>query len=296
MYGVPIDLDDGGNVLIQPASAGSENAVVVNAQSVTMSTLPHGLNTGRLYGDAKVVVGSTPDVAGSRAIIFDGAWTDLNSLLCSNLDCWANDSAVGMDVRGRIAGNRYSLSTRLSGYTVSPTGVVSTLTLPGAVSTRVADINSRGDILVQAVFGNAAYERGVIISISGEPTAIAVADGHVWANSLNARGHVAGYTDIGGARRAFMWTEEGITDLGSVGSWRGEVFSYATSISDEDVVVGTSSAAAPKGSTSFVYAHGTMFDLDAACGTDLRYVVRANAKGQILAQDSNGYAVLLTPR
>ena len=68
------------------------------------------------------------------------------------------------------------------------------------------------------------------------------------------------------------------------------------SISDEDVVVGDSSAPTIRGSTHFVYANGTMFDLDAISGIELDYVVRINAKGQILARDSFGYVVLLKPR
>ena len=294
MYGVPLDLDEEGNILLQPAS--DRGAILLHADGVRVDRLPHDLTIGRLSGGGEVAVGSTSDSAGITAVLFDGVWTDLNTLLCGSSECWANNEAIGIDAGGRIVGNRYSLSTRLSAYTISPNGIVSTLVFPGATSTGVCDVNFRGEILVHAVFSNSAYERAVIVSTSGEPIGITIPNGHVWANSINERSHVAGCTQAAGVSHPFIWAEGKLTDLGSIGPRYGEKFSCGVSISDEDVVVGDSSAPTIRGSTHFVYANGTMFDLDAISGIELDYVVRINAKGQILARDSFGYVVLLKPR
>lgn len=139
----------------------------------------------------------------------------------------------------------------------------------------------------------AAYYDGKSWTVIGPPGVVS------YASDINSSGQVAGWSESGGTRRAFLYSGGTLQDLGNPAS--GAVAAYA--INDAGVVVGATSGNGVGVWGAVMYTEGAWVDLNtlipAGSGLWLESAVDINNSGQIIGTARNaagevrGY--LLTP-
>jgi len=121
------------------------------------------------------------------------------------------------------------------------------------------------------------------------------------ANGINDNGQVIGYSYIGGIASSFVDSNGVMTNLGNLG---GTSYTEATGINNNGEIVGTSHTAGNAAQHGFLWADGTMVDINSLLSQPAGWYINVanaiNTSGQIAASDCNSatsscVAVLLTP-
>jgi len=211
-----------------------------------------------------------------------------------------NADARGINATGRIVGTR---SANFAGapdlaYVYDGAGGVATLgTLGGRYSSGRA-INDRGQAVGAAETSGLDSHAFVWTPGLGMVDVNPADARSSTSQAINNRGQVAGMAyDADGRGRAFVWSpDSGAQRLGTLAR-----DSRATGINDSGQVVGwadANSTGTPVG--AFLWSpRGGMLDLNSQLSTPpaarVAYAAAINASGQIVGQDENLHAVLLTP-
>ena len=245
--------------------------------AIYTSSSANGIN------DAGQVVGTASNLAAPR---FAYLWTQADGARPLELGAYTS-SATGINASGQITGSRQTfVDSQTLGYVTEPGG---------------AWRERNG-------FANAVNDGGQVAGYSGIPHATLWAsngsrqDIHTTgvssvASALNNQGQVVGLNYDDGKGRAFLWqADTGMQLLGTLAR-----DSRATGINDAGQVVGwadANSTGTPVGAFLWTAREG-MLDINAlrSAGSTARvtYAGAINQLGQIVGQDENLHAVLLTP-
>jgi probable HAF family extracellular repeat protein len=149
-----------------------------------------------------------------------------------------NARALDMNSDGLIVGYAWQPHVRTYAFVYdTSTSEMTDLTTSGEAWSEARAINDRGQVAVNASFGD--YGRSFIWTRSGAVTAVDGLGGRgTQVEAINEFGHVAGTADTAnGEIHAFVWGEDsGATDLGTLGG----SYSYATAMNDLGEVAGFS--------------------------------------------------------
>ncbi len=176
-------------------------------------------------------------------------------------------------------------------------GVMTDLGTLGGPNSTAYGINDSGTIVGTADYSASAhhafsYYNGVMTDLG------ALGGTRSAALAINTEGYIVGYAMIatGGWFHAFIDGGGVMTDLGTVGPATSN--SYAYGINNLGEIVGNSGSVGGVGGVAFLYANGTMTDLNTLVslpGVTLTSAWGVNDLGQIVANGSDNRAYLLTP-
>jgi probable HAF family extracellular repeat protein len=83
-----------------------------------------------------------------------------------------------------------------------------------------------------------------------------------WGTGINANGQVVGYSYVSGTHsHAFLYSNGMMTDLGTLGGFSSDLFSYAYGINDTGQVVGGAEIKSGGANFPFLFSNGVMEDL-----------------------------------
>lgn len=187
--------------------------------------------------------------------------------------------------------------------------------LPGDSDSAATAINNRGDAVgISGICENAVGKlsaKHMVLWHAGVPLQLPSLGGSAWntPTMISNNGEVVGFSDLAGDANgtnfnahAFVWdAKSGTRDLGVLA---GDAVSYAFGVNSRGEIVGQSCTPGCASSRAFLYANGTMYDLNAlldsaSSGYDLIFANDINDAGRIagLAVDPGGNIVAfrLTP-
>jgi probable HAF family extracellular repeat protein len=279
---------------------------------IDLGTLPGGLNsTGNGINGSGAVVGTSlpPDMATSSAFVDNGTMVDLGSL------GGIYSAANGINDSRQVVGSSKDRSNADHAFLWVPNNIRATkghmydLGIPqGAAATVAYAINSAGT--VSGAYLDANYyahafvwkpttangTSGAMIALNELPGAI----GSV-GQAINRGGVIAGSADFAGGSHPFTYD----TTMHDLGTLVGGHNAWAYSINSNGVVVGWGDTAVRSNDHAFIYANGSMTDLNKllpgsvkASGVILTTATGINDVGQITGVATlNGHAhgYLLTP-
>ncbi len=232
-------------------------------------------------------------VVGTASIIalpgFAYLWTQADGARPLNLDAYTS-TANGINASGQITGSRQALvSSQTTGYVTDP---------GGAWRGRTGWANAINDGGQAAGYSAGGFTHATLWASDGSRQDIHTTGRSSYASALNNEGQVVGMNyDDDGKGKTFLWrADTGMQLLGTLAR-----DSRATGINDAGQVVGwadANSTGAPVGAFLWTAREG-MLDINAlrSAGSTARvtYAAAINQLGQIVGQDENRHAVLLTP-
>ncbi len=254
-------------------------------------------SSGQVVGVSFGVSNSTPSY---HAFLYaNGTMTDLGTLPGGT-----GSFAYGINDSGQVAGLSGALNSSnnaflYSGGTMTDLGTLLDGTIYGALGFSAAlAINASGQVVgysAQVLDGKGVLR--AFLYANGAMTDLGTLPGFTnsQATGINSIGQIVGvaYNNVPTDGHAFLYSVGLMTDLGTL---TGFANSQANGISSSGQIVGVS------GPVAFVYANGTMTDLNSvAAGFGENHVISlVSASGindldQIAATDNNGGAWLLTP-
>jgi probable HAF family extracellular repeat protein len=195
-----------------------------------------------------------------------GTMSDLGTLGGTNSYGFAINSS------GAVAGSAQTAGGQWHAFVYQSSTMTDLGTLGGASSNAQA-INSSGQVVGSAQHsGNATYE--AFIYSGGTMTGLGTLTGDLSiANGINSSGQVVGWAGLlstgGGIKRAFLYSGGTMFNLGGL---TGSGDSEATAINSSGLIVGFAVAPGPSvvsggtGLHAFLYAAGTMHDLNTLAG------------------------------
>lgn len=279
---------------------------------VDLGTLPGDLNSrGTGINDSGVVVGTSlpADLSTSSAIIDRGAMVDLGGFGGPLAD------ANGINSAGQVVGVSNDRSGADHAFLWAPAragaanGHMYDLGIPpGAAGTAAYAINSGGT--VTGVYLDADYISHAFVWRPATPngssgTMIALVElpgaSGSGAQAINEDGLIAGSIELAGGSHAFIYD----TAMHDLGTLAGGHNTWAYGINSSGQIVGLGDTAVRSNVHAFIYANGTMTDLNKlltgpakASGVVLTTAYGINDAGQIVGHatvNGHAHAYLLTP-
>jgi probable HAF family extracellular repeat protein len=279
---------------------------------VDLGTLPGELNsTGGGINNAGFVVGTSlpADMATSSAFIDNGTMLDLGSF--GGMYTAAN----GINDPGQVVGYSKDRSNADHAFlwvhnkTAATKGRMYDLGIPqGAAATVAYAINSAGT--VTGVYLDADYYAHAFVwkpttanGTSGTMTALIELPGAIGSvgQAINQRGVIAGSVDLAGGSHPFTYD----TTMHDLGTLAGGHNAWAYGINSSGQVVGWGDTAVRSNDHAFIYANGTMTDLNKllpgavkSSGVILTTAFGINDLGQVTGVatvNGHAHAYLLTP-
>jgi probable HAF family extracellular repeat protein len=180
--------------------------------------------------------------------------------------------AIAINDRGQIVGTSYvDQNDPVFKPFLWSAGRMTELPCPGAARMGGATaINGRGQVVGWC--GDARPGEGkthAVLWVNAKPRLLGALGGSSVAVALNDRGQVVGAS----GRRAFLWQDGRITDLGAL---RGAGTTVATAINERGQVAGTS------GRHAFIWQSGRLTDLGALGRDRFSEAVAINDRGQVV--------------
>jgi probable HAF family extracellular repeat protein len=279
---------------------------------IDLGTLPGDLNsTGNGISDSGLAVGTSlpADMSTSRAFIAGSTMADLGGFGGAYAD--AND----INAAGEVVGSSQDRNRADHAFLWVPVkpgatkGHMYDLGIPtGAAGTVAYAINSGG--AVAGVYLDADYYAHAFVwrplaanGTSGTMTAMVELPGATGsdAQAINEGGLIAGSVELAGGSHAFVYD----TAMHDLGTLAGGHNSWAYGINSRGEIVGWGDTAVRANDHAFIYANGTMTDLNKllsgsakSSGVILTTAYGINDEGQIVGHATvNGHAhgYLLTP-
>ncbi|HZK74725.1 MAG TPA: hypothetical protein VFD88_12060 [Clostridia bacterium] len=279
---------------------------------IDLGTLPGGLNsTGNGINNSGVTVGESlpPDMATSSAFLDNGTMVDLGSF------GGMYSAANGINDSWQVVGSSKDRSNADHAFLWVPNvrgatkGHMYDLGIPqGAAATVAYAINSGGT--VSGAYLDANYYAHAFVwkptttnGTSGRMTALIEIPGAIGSvgQAINASGVIAGSVDFAGGSHPFIY-DSTMHDLGTL---VGGHNAWAYSINSSGVVVGWGDTAVRSNDHAFIYANGTMTDLNKLLLGSVKssHVILTTATGindlgqitGVAAVDGHAHGYLLTP-
>jgi probable HAF family extracellular repeat protein len=213
----------------------------------------------------------------------------------------AHSGASGINDKGQIVGYITTASSQIHAALFSDGTFQDLGALTPAGSSATA-INQSGEIIGDSLTASGRshavlWAHGAIEDLG----TLGGAYGTSYAEGINATGQIVGGTDTGAGEDPFLYSNGVMHDLGNLPGARMD--GSATGINDAGEIVGGTRDEATQHSAAFLYADGTMYDLNDLLtdpqGYQLTWAAGINNSGQIVASattPSGAYhVVLLTP-
>jgi probable HAF family extracellular repeat protein len=279
---------------------------------IDLGTLPGGLNSaGYGINSSGAVVGTSlpPDMATSSAFLDNGTMVDLGSF--GGIDSAAN----GINASWQVVGSSKDRSNADHAFLWAPDRIGATkghlydLGIPqGAAATIAYAINSGGTVtgvILDADYYAHAFvwkpttangTAGTMIALVEPPGATGSA-----GQAINRSGVIAGSVELAGGSHPFIYD----TTMHDLGTLAGGHNAWAYSINSSGVVVGWGDTAVRSNDHAFIYANGTMTDLNKLLPGSVKssHVILTTATGindlgqitGVATVDGHAHGYLLTP-
>ncbi len=265
-------------------TSGSAHAFLYDGTMHDLGTLGGSYSIGRAINDSGQITGVSITASGSqRAFLYDGTMHDLGTL------GGAISGGDAINASGQIIG--YA-DTAYAQHPFLYDGTMHDLGTFGGFGSNVSGINASG--WITGVYYTASGSRAFLYD--GTTHDLGTLGGSdSGGNAINASGQITGNSaTVSGSYHAFLY-DGTMHDLGTLGGSN----SYGSAINTSGQIVGYYDTATAGIRHAFLYdgVHG-MRDLNSLIepfsSTALTYAAGINDNGQIVANNANGHAVLLT--